>query len=683
MGKQHRTLLCNIIFVVSITLFYATICIPVCEAATYEYTTPGTFNLTLPEGTKSITVTSVGGGGGAAFLTNPDFLHSYGGVVGENFGTFKNCGNSGTVTGDEDVGGIVGENRRTVENCGWLQGTSSVGIGVNYGDAGNVVQFNSAQRASVVTTAIPSIDKTTLYADKRETATISFTTYLSEPSNRFNAASGFMRNIKATSSAPDVVSIVSVTQSAGTVILRAEGSGTAEITVTADLYATNFANIGGYVSEPLSVTFTYHVTSIVPLEGIFLSADSLTLSSGSSTEISVIYTPENATNKNVTWTSSNTDLVSVEPTDTIGTAKITAIAITTEPVTITTTSEEGGYTASITVSVVQPIIPITLKIVTEDNLYPCFGTLYLTDPASGSVIKYPGTTVSSDGSLTRTVLAPESDFFLGVSLLNSLVSGTAVSPDTEDFTDSPLYMVEGDLNSDNVIDGTDYTILVQRMHYNSGLSDYGLVGDLNYDGQVNDQDLMFFNSPVTHTGEPRFMHKGFDMTDGSVEATTDSRISMRNSVLQIEPTMSGSYEISFKEATEPANMLQVALAGDIYDVTPSLPEGYELIGEHYDDGRTVVAIGSSAKDGVSIPADTPILSVQSASEPRIDYAHSSLQKATEAGVVDLPLTGGSSSLIDVPTPAAPARQSGSSGCNTGLGVFALLTAVPLFLTRKR
>ena len=179
------------------------------------------------------------------------------------------------------------------------------------------------------------------------------------------------------------------------------------------------------------------------------------------------------------------------------------------------------------------------------------------------------------------------------------------------------------------------------------------------------------------------------MTGGTAETrttATDSYTAARSSALQIEPAVLGSYEVSFKEATEPANMLQLALAGDIYNAVPSLPEGYELIGEHYDDGRTTVAIGNTAKDGVPIPAGTPILSVQSASEPRIDYTHSALQKATEAGIVDLPLTGGSSSLIDVPTPAAPVRQpssGGSSGCNMGLGVFALLAALPLFFTRKR
>lgn len=356
---------------------------------------------------------------------------------------------------------------------------------------------------------------------------------------------------------------------------------------------------------------------------------------------------------------------------------------------ITATSLDGNYTATMTVSIEKPAQLIAMKLITEYDLYPGLGTFHIMNPNSGAVVKYPGIAVSADGTMSQTIISPDEDYRLGVSLLNTLISGLEASSQEVDFTSAPLYMVEGDLNNDNVIDGTDYTIIVQRMHFGSGLSDYGLVGDLNYDGVVDDLDLMLFNSPIVHTGEPRFMQRGFDMTDGTAETqttATDSHTATRSSALQIEPSASGSYKVSFKEATEPANMLQLSLTGDIYGVSPTLPEGYKLIGEHYDDGRTTVAIGNTARDGVSIPAAIPLLSVQAASEPRIDYSRSALQKTTEDGVIDLPLTGGSSSLIDVPTPATLVRQSGSggsSGCNTGLGVFALLTAVPLFLTRKR
>ena len=105
------------------------------------------------------------------------------------------------------------------------------------------------------------------------------------------------------------------------------------------------------------------IITTVPLQGIILSVGGYALAPGNSAELYVMYTPEDATNKAVTWTSSNPELVTVEPTG-IGTAKITALEESTgSPVTITATSEEGNFTASCNVSIRddKPIIlPISI-----------------------------------------------------------------------------------------------------------------------------------------------------------------------------------------------------------------------------------------------------------------------------------------------------------------------------------
>lgn len=102
---QKVSNLCGMVIAVAVfvTTVITTTAPTVFAASTYEYTTPGTFNLTLPEGTTSITVTSVGGGGGAAFLTNPDFLHSYGGGGGE---IVKNV--TINISSDKDITIVVG-----------------------------------------------------------------------------------------------------------------------------------------------------------------------------------------------------------------------------------------------------------------------------------------------------------------------------------------------------------------------------------------------------------------------------------------------------------------------------------------------------------------------------------------------------------------------------------------------
>ena len=102
-------------------------------------------------------------------------------------------------------------------------------------------------------------------------------------------------------------------------------------------------------------------------------------------------------------------------------------------------------------------------------------------------------------------------------------------------------------------------------------------------------------------------------------------------------------------------------------------------------GRGFVRHKGFRRSGISIPADTPVLTVAAAAAPRIIYGDNAttMQVAEESGVRIIPLDGGSGTLIEVPAPAGKASSGSSAGCNTGLGTFALLAAVPLFLKRRQ
>lgn len=80
-----------------------------------------------------------------------------------------------------------------------------------------------------------------------------------------------------------------------------------------------------------------------PLSGISLNKDAAEISVGSTTSLTVIFTPSNAKNKTVTWTSSNTAVA------TVADGVVTAVAEGTA--TITATSAEGNYTATCAVTV--------------------------------------------------------------------------------------------------------------------------------------------------------------------------------------------------------------------------------------------------------------------------------------------------------------------------------------------
>ncbi len=108
-------------------------------------------------------------------------------------------------------------------------------------------------------------------------------------------------------------------------------AGTATVTVT------GMGNFAG------TTTVTFEIVTI-PLNGITLSAETLTLQYGGYGRLSVIFNPADATNKTVTWTSSNPDVATVDASGNV-TAKGSGTA------TITATTEDGGHTASCTVTV--------------------------------------------------------------------------------------------------------------------------------------------------------------------------------------------------------------------------------------------------------------------------------------------------------------------------------------------
>ncbi|MFM9825277.1 Ig-like domain-containing protein, partial [Flavobacterium sp.] len=77
----------------------------------------------------------------------------------------------------------------------------------------------------------------------------------------------------------------------------------------------------------------------IPVTGITLTPTSLTLSVGSSQQLAATIAPENASNKNITWTSNNTSVTTVSAT-----GMVTAVSVGTATITVTT--EDGGKTAT-------------------------------------------------------------------------------------------------------------------------------------------------------------------------------------------------------------------------------------------------------------------------------------------------------------------------------------------------
>ena len=178
------------------------------------------------------------------------------------------------------------------------------------------------------------------------------------------------------------------TVSNGTVTAR--GLGEAEITVTTE--------DGNYTAK-CKVT-----VSPVTVTGVKLDETKLTLEVGKSKTLKATVEPKDATNKNVTWASSNPDVVTVDPNS----GKITANAVSKEPVIITVTTEEGKKTATCEVTVT-PIAVTNVRLNKTSFSLQVGSTMELTATvAPENAADKTVTWTSSDENIV-TVACPDKD----------------------------------------------------------------------------------------------------------------------------------------------------------------------------------------------------------------------------------------------------------------------------------
>lgn len=115
---------------------------------------------------------------------------------------------------------------------------------------------------------------------------------------------------------------------------------------------------------------TVHVLP-VQVESISLDKDKLTIQSGTTKTLKALILPEDADNKNVTWTSSDSAIATVNEK-----GEVTGVAVG-GPVTITATSVNGGFTASCAVTVQQDAIAVTGIALDQSEYY--FSSDYFSD----------------------------------------------------------------------------------------------------------------------------------------------------------------------------------------------------------------------------------------------------------------------------------------------------------------
>lgn len=128
-------------------------------------------------------------------------------------------------------------------------------------------------------------------------------------------------------------------------MVTAAGAGTAVITATA---------VNGMTAECTVTVIDSHVA----VTGITISQTSLNLKTGESAKLEAAVAPEDANNKNVAWTSSDSSVVTVDNDGNLN-------AVHAGTAVITVTSEEGGFTAECTVTVENE--PLTAELVIPEH----------------------------------------------------------------------------------------------------------------------------------------------------------------------------------------------------------------------------------------------------------------------------------------------------------------------------
>ena len=96
------------------------------------------------------------------------------------------------------------------------------------------------------------------------------------------------------------------------------------------------------------------VDVVIPVTGISLDQSSMTIKKGETPKLAATISPANATDKAVTWTSSDSSVASVDDT-----GNITAVESGSAIITVKT--HDGGYTSQCMVTVIVPVTGITLE----------------------------------------------------------------------------------------------------------------------------------------------------------------------------------------------------------------------------------------------------------------------------------------------------------------------------------
>ncbi len=158
--------------------------------------------------------------------------------------------------------------------------------------------------------------------------------------------------------------------------------------------------------------------SVVSVTGVTLSPTSISLNIGETSQLTATVSPSNATNKNITWSSSNNSVATVSNSGLVS-------AVSQGNATITVTTVDGNFTATANVSVTNSTVSVTGVTLSPTSLsLNIGGTSQLTATVSRS--NATNKLVSWSSSNNSVVTVSNSGLITAISVGNAIITVTTV-----------------------------------------------------------------------------------------------------------------------------------------------------------------------------------------------------------------------------------------------------------------
>ena len=217
--------------------------------------------------------------------------------------------------------------------------------------------------------------------------------------------------------------------------VSADGTVTAVAAGTADITVTT---VDGAKTDKCVVTVTEEEVPPISVNGVSLNTNTASIKAGETTQLTAVVTPEEATNKNVVFSSDNTSVATVSDT-----GLVSGVKAGTANITVTT--EDGGFTDTCTVTVTEdePVNPEDPRPDPSDEPESDLGEdtyddiIDYTEPRAiylvkGQKVRIPGSTVTTNDKKVVAVSKPKAGYTTLTAKKNGLtpVTITNVSGNT-------------------------------------------------------------------------------------------------------------------------------------------------------------------------------------------------------------------------------------------------------------